>query len=410
MARTSRPLRPPPDDGGWAGRGRARRGAGGGTRRAGSHPAEAGSAPPGGGTGSPRGVPAGPGAAAHDSPEGGPAARRGAGGYPSSGLAARRWRPPRPGVVHTPRRSRPRGAFLVPHVAQSTAVIMDHAMRGGGGGTPPSVTDVSGWPHTVARRPGLSLHVGGGPLHRPLHSAVMAPYGSWSTPVTSELVVRAAAGLGGVTVHGDTVTWSEQRPEEGGRTQLVQRVGDGPAVDLLPAGFNARTAAHEYGGGAWWVAGPHGVVRQLGGPAPVPADRQGDAGAGHGRARGPPRATGGPTGASTPAGGGCWSCVSTIPWAAARPRWSTRSWCSTPTGELAPVARDGPRLRVRPPDLARRRPAVLAAVVAPRHALGRHRAVRGRPAGDRGRPALAHPQVVAGRPDAAPAASGTASR
>jgi dipeptidyl aminopeptidase/acylaminoacyl peptidase len=83
----------------------------------------------------------------------------------------------------------------------------------------------------------------------------MAPYGSWSTPLTSELVVRAAAGLGGVTVHGNVVTWSEQRPEEGGRTQLVQRVGDGPAVDLLPEGFNARTAAHEYGGGAWWVAG-----------------------------------------------------------------------------------------------------------------------------------------------------------
>ena len=83
----------------------------------------------------------------------------------------------------------------------------------------------------------------------------MAPYGSWPTPITSELVVRAAAGLGGVAVDGDTVTWSEQRPEEGGRTQLVQRVGDGPAVDLLPEGFNARTAAHEYGGGAWWVAG-----------------------------------------------------------------------------------------------------------------------------------------------------------
>jgi dipeptidyl aminopeptidase/acylaminoacyl peptidase len=83
----------------------------------------------------------------------------------------------------------------------------------------------------------------------------MAPYGSWPTPITSELVVRAAAGPGGVSVHGDTVTWSEQRPEEHGRTQLVQRVGDGPAVDLLPAGFNARTAAHEYGGGAWWVTG-----------------------------------------------------------------------------------------------------------------------------------------------------------
>jgi dipeptidyl aminopeptidase/acylaminoacyl peptidase len=83
----------------------------------------------------------------------------------------------------------------------------------------------------------------------------MSPYGSWPTPTTSELVVRAAAGLGGVAVDGDTVTWSEQRPEEAGQTQIVQRVGDGPAVDLLPAGFNARTAVHEYGGGAWWVRG-----------------------------------------------------------------------------------------------------------------------------------------------------------
>jgi dipeptidyl aminopeptidase/acylaminoacyl peptidase len=83
----------------------------------------------------------------------------------------------------------------------------------------------------------------------------MSPYGSWPTPITSELVVRAAAGLGGIAVDGETVTWSEQRPEEGGRTQIVQRVGDGPPVDLLPEGFNARTAVHEYGGGAWWVRG-----------------------------------------------------------------------------------------------------------------------------------------------------------
>jgi dipeptidyl aminopeptidase/acylaminoacyl peptidase len=81
------------------------------------------------------------------------------------------------------------------------------------------------------------------------------PYGSWPTPITSELVVRAAAGLGGVAVDGENVWWSEQRPEEGGRTQIVHRRGDGPAVDLLPDGFNARTAAHEYGGGAWWVRG-----------------------------------------------------------------------------------------------------------------------------------------------------------
>lgn len=83
----------------------------------------------------------------------------------------------------------------------------------------------------------------------------MATYGSWPTPITSEVVVRAAAGLAGVSLHGDAVIWAEQRPEEGGRTQLVRRVGDGQPVDLLPAGVNARTAVHEYGGGAWWVAG-----------------------------------------------------------------------------------------------------------------------------------------------------------
>jgi dipeptidyl aminopeptidase/acylaminoacyl peptidase len=83
----------------------------------------------------------------------------------------------------------------------------------------------------------------------------MTSYGSWTTPITSELVVRAAAVLGAVAVEGDDVWWSELRPEEGGRTQIVHKRGDGPAVDLLPAGFNARTAVHEYGGGAWWVRG-----------------------------------------------------------------------------------------------------------------------------------------------------------
>ena len=219
----------------------------------------------------------------------------------------------------------------------------------------------------------------------------MAPYGSWSTPVTSELVVRAAAGLGGVTVHGDTVTWSEQRPEEGGRTQLVQRVGDGPAVDLLPEGFNARTAAHEYGGGAWWVAGRTVWFANWADQRLYRLTAQGDAGAGHRRARGPPgrqvgrggprrrralaagRARAPPPGRG-PGGGG------------QRGRRRRHGGRAGP-----PRAGVGARLRVRPPDLPRRRPAVLAAVVAPRHAVGRDRAVRGRPAGHRRRPRAGPP-------------------
>jgi dipeptidyl aminopeptidase/acylaminoacyl peptidase len=84
------------------------------------------------------------------------------------------------------------------------------------------------------------------------------PYGSWRTPVTSELVVASAVQLTDVSVDGDEVLWSEERPTEGGRTELVRRSPGGPTADLLGQDYNARTAVHEYGGGAWWTS--DGVV------------------------------------------------------------------------------------------------------------------------------------------------------
>jgi dipeptidyl aminopeptidase/acylaminoacyl peptidase len=80
-----------------------------------------------------------------------------------------------------------------------------------------------------------------------------APFGSWPTPITSELVVSAAVRFGGLHLDGDDVLWDEGRPAEGGRTQIVRRTPDGTTTDLLPDGMNARTAVHEYGGAAWWV-------------------------------------------------------------------------------------------------------------------------------------------------------------
>ncbi|MGW4633563.1 carboxylesterase family protein [Nocardia sp. NPDC004415] len=79
------------------------------------------------------------------------------------------------------------------------------------------------------------------------------PFGSWPTSITSESVVAAAVRLGEVRVDGSDVYWSEGRPAEGGRTQIVCRAADGTRTDLLPSGMDARTAVHEYGGAAWWV-------------------------------------------------------------------------------------------------------------------------------------------------------------
>jgi dipeptidyl aminopeptidase/acylaminoacyl peptidase len=81
------------------------------------------------------------------------------------------------------------------------------------------------------------------------------PYGSWPTPITSELIVRSARLPNAVQVDGDQVWWSEGRPEEGGRTAVLRLGPDGEQVEVLAAPWNARSGVHEYGGGAWWVRG-----------------------------------------------------------------------------------------------------------------------------------------------------------
>jgi hypothetical protein len=63
-----------------------------------------------------------------------------------------------------------------------------------------------------------------------------APYGSWPTPFTSESVVADAVRLGDLVLDGADILWAEERPAEGGRTQLVRRGPDGTCTDLLPEG------------------------------------------------------------------------------------------------------------------------------------------------------------------------------
>ena len=83
--------------------------------------------------------------------------------------------------------------------------------------------------------------------------AQTAPYGTWKSPITADLIVKESIGLAQVKVDGDDIYWLEMRPSEGGRQVIVRRASDGSIADVNPPGFNARTRVHEYGGGDYIV-------------------------------------------------------------------------------------------------------------------------------------------------------------
>jgi dipeptidyl aminopeptidase/acylaminoacyl peptidase len=85
-----------------------------------------------------------------------------------------------------------------------------------------------------------------------LPSRKTAPYGSWKSPITSDLIVAQSIGLSDVRLDNGTIYWLEGRPQEQGRNVVVR--GGEDATDVTPPPFNARTRVHEYGGGSWTVS------------------------------------------------------------------------------------------------------------------------------------------------------------
>ncbi len=80
------------------------------------------------------------------------------------------------------------------------------------------------------------------------------PYGSWSSPITTDLIVAETIGLDQIRLDGDDIYWLESRPTEGGRNVIVRRSADGRVRDLNPQPYNVRSLVHEMGGGAYAVA------------------------------------------------------------------------------------------------------------------------------------------------------------
>ena len=87
---------------------------------------------------------------------------------------------------------------------------------------------------------------------------IVAPYGSWRSPIAVEEVVEQAVLVSEPWLDGDDLYWVESRPADGGRRVLVRREPSGETTELTPAPANVRTRAHEYGGGSYTVAG--GIV------------------------------------------------------------------------------------------------------------------------------------------------------
>jgi dipeptidyl aminopeptidase/acylaminoacyl peptidase len=86
-------------------------------------------------------------------------------------------------------------------------------------------------------------------------AAATAPFGSWKSPITSDLIVAQAISLTEAGLAARAVYWLEGRPQEQGRFVVVRAAAGGEPVDVTPPPFNVRTRVHEYGGGAWTIAG-----------------------------------------------------------------------------------------------------------------------------------------------------------
>ena len=54
-----------------------------------------------------------------------------------------------------------------------------------------------------------------------------AAYGTWASPVTTDLVTSGTIGLSSPQLDADTLYWLEARPDQAGRVALVRQPHDG---------------------------------------------------------------------------------------------------------------------------------------------------------------------------------------
>ncbi len=107
----------------------------------------------------------------------------------------------------------------------------------------------------------------------------VAPYGSWKSTISSDLIVSSSIRLGAIAIDGGNVYWNEGRPTEGGRNVIMRYDSDGNYREMTSASLNVRSLVHEYGGGEYLVEdgriyfsnfSDRCIYRKIGGGYPKP--------------------------------------------------------------------------------------------------------------------------------------------
>lgn len=100
---------------------------------------------------------------------------------------------------------------------------------------------------------------------------MIAPFGSWQSPVSTDLIVSQSIPLVEMQADDQALYWTELHPQEKGRYALMQF--DGQSAKPLLEDKSIRTRVHEYGGGAFsvhsqeftYVSDPEGALYTLSG-------------------------------------------------------------------------------------------------------------------------------------------------
>jgi dipeptidyl aminopeptidase/acylaminoacyl peptidase len=82
----------------------------------------------------------------------------------------------------------------------------------------------------------------------------IAPYGSWKSPITGDLITAKTINLIELMPSGKDLYWAESHPAEAGRYAIMHQAQDGRISEVTPPDFYARTTVHEYGGGIFTAA------------------------------------------------------------------------------------------------------------------------------------------------------------